>query len=244
MTATNVFEYLWSEYQPMIDTLSYKFGSQYHHLGASTDDFRQEAVAWMLDKEDKLATKLAGFEGDDDAFGKWLYRVLENEFRDYAVDIKDQAGLQPRAGIFFYSPADLRTLLPSMFDRDAWLHPPQSDDGTQGRSSKALDEGNNWVTTLADVSRAFEALDPKDQGLIRRFHQWGETNADLAEEYGISHQSMSNKHTRVLNKMVEFLGGPRPQPMRPDQENDPWRGRHSISTARARAIQQSYYEES
>lgn len=237
------FEMVWSEYEAIIQGISYEYGCKYRTMGASTEDFRQELLAWLLDNEAKIARKYEGL-GDHEAFGRWLARCLRNEANDYAVDIRDQAGFQPRQGAHWYSTADLRTLLPSVFDRQAWTNPPKSDDENgRSRAVKALSEGNNWVTTLADVSAAFERLEPKEQGLLRRFHQWDEKNIDLAEEFGLTQQQMSAKHTRILEKMVEFLGGPRPQPMRADDPNDVWRGRHSIPAQKMRAITSSYYEE-
>lgn len=240
-TLVHPFESLWIEYEPIVHTVAYEFGNKGHRYGAHADDFRQEFVAWMLDNERKLSAKRDTFE-DPDAFGRYLAQALRNEGSDYLVDIRDQAGGQPRRGAYWYSTGELKYLLPSMFDPEKWLHPPQGD-GSSTRGKNVPSEGNNWVTTLADVSRGFMALSDEDQNLLRRIHQHGEMNKTLAAEADISEASMSYRHTSVLKRLQNKLGGPKPKVMRPDEAHDPWRGRHAVTNAHARAMTNSYYDE-
>lgn len=232
------FDTIYTEYQPLLDSLAYEFGGKFHRWGADADDFRQEGVAWMLDKEKDLAERYE--EMEPDAFGRYLARCLRNEFSDYALDIKDQGGGQPRQDAYFYSTGELKVLLPSVFDPDAWLNPPTFNG--ENRSTRAPAEGNNWVTTLADVSAGVSRLPTEDQLMLRDYHQHHIRNKDLAEFYKISEPTMSYRHTCVLKRLQAQLGGAKPKPMRPDVPHDPWRGRHSIGNAQARAIATSYYE--
>lgn len=236
----SVFEELWDQYRGLVNQLSAQFGAQYRSYGADTADFQQEAVSWMLDHEHKLADKYEEL-ADGEQFGKWLYRCLDNEFRDYAVDIKDQAGGQPRHGAYWYTPNELKVLLPSMLDPEKWHDPPQSEGG--GRSSRSAAEGGNWIATLADVSRAFSRLSQKDQLLLRALHHEGVRNKDLAAAEDVTEATMSYRHTQALKRLLRELGGERPRKMRGDVPGDPWRGRHSVSNAQARAIQSGYYDE-
>jgi hypothetical protein len=240
-TLVHPFESLWIEYEPIVQTVAYEFGNKGNRYFAHADDFRQEFIAWMLDNERKLSAKREDL-GDPDQFGKYLARCLRNQGDDYLIDIRDQAGGQPRLGAYFYSTNELKYLLPNMFDPEKWLNPPQMEGGTGGRSKSIPSEGNNWVTTLADVSRGFLLLNADDQDLLRKYHEYGYRNKDLADEAQITEASMSYRHTQVLKRLQAHLGGPKPKEMRPDDAHDPWRGRRAISNTHARVLTSSYYD--
>lgn len=237
------FDTLWSMYQPMIDGLAASFGSTHRTHGAEAADFRQEAACWMLDNMTRgadLERRFVEFD-DPDAFGRWLYRALENEAKDYGFDIKAQnGGGQDRQSAFWYEVGDLKTLLPSVLDPEAWLNPPQYD-GEQ-RSQRTPAEGNNWVTTLADVSSAFSKLDADDQLMLLDFHKYDRRNKDLAQFHEVTEATMSYRHTQALKRLQKHLGGPKPKPMRADVPGDPFRGRHAVSNTRARAMTSANYD--
>lgn len=237
MTAT--FEALWGQFHPVVEGVAAEYARSYRRWGADAEDFRQEFVLWMLDHEAELAESLR--ELGPEQFEKYLARCLRNEGNDYGVDIRDQAGGQPRHDAYFYSTGELKTLLPSVFDPEAWLNPPQY--GGENRSSRAPAEGNNWVATLSDVSRAFSQLDLEDQALLRDYHQHGIKNKELAQAFKVTEATMSYRHTQALKRLLKHLGGPRPSHMRPDTPHDPWRGRHAVSNSQARAMTSAQYEE-
>jgi hypothetical protein len=227
--STFTFEALWIEHEPIVQTVAHEYGNKGHRYGADTDDFRQEFIAWMLDNEGMLADRRAEIE-DPDEFGKFLARCLRNEGDDYLVDIRDQAGGQPRRGAYWYTTNELKFLLPAMFDPEKWHEPPQSDGGSS-RGRGVPSEGGNWIATLADVAQGFEKLNKDDQDLLRKFHQFGYRNKDMAAADGITEASMSYRHSQVLKRLLKNLGGPKPRHMRPDDKYDPWRGRHAITSS-------------
>ena len=233
------FEALWSEFEPIVQSVSYEFGAKGHRYGAEHDDFRQEFVCWMLDNEKKLSAKHEQI-GDPDKFGRYLAGCLRNQGLDYLVDIRDAAGGQPRHGAYFYTEGEIQNLLPSMFDPEKWHDPPVSDGG--GRSVGSPATGGNWIATLADISRAYSSLNIEDRDIIKAFYKDGARNVTLAGEYSISEAAMSSRHHRALTKLHKALGGAKPSPMRAEVPGDPFRGRHAISSAHARALTSSYYE--
>lgn len=236
------FESLWIEFEPVVHKVAHEFGNKGHRYGANADDFRQEAVCWMLENERELSQRREEI-GEPDKFEKYLATCLRNEANDYLVDVRDQAGGQPRHGAYWYTVNELKALLPSMFDPEKWHEPPVSDEGG-GRSQRRPAEGGNWIATLADVARAYSRLDKADRDLLENLHRYGGRNKDLAEEAGVTEATMSYRHTQCLKRLLRELGGPRPSPMRPDHQYDPWRGRHAVSNAASRARQSSYYESS
>lgn len=234
------FEDQWLEWEPMIHQISFEFGGKAHRWGADHEDFRQECIAYMLENEKKLSNKRCEYD-DAEYFGRYLAQCLRNNANDYIVDIRDQAGGQPRVSAYWYSTAELKSLLPAVFDRSKWLEPPQYDDGAS-RSKGIPSHGNNWVTTLADVSRAFDQLKYEDRQLLRQYHYIGERNKDLAADYDITEAAMSSRHTAALRRLQELLGGEKPKNMRPDVPHDPWRGRRAVSNTHAQAITRNSYE--
>lgn len=234
------FEDLYAEYQPTIAGVAAEYGAKARRWGAEASDFAQEFACWMLENEAWLAGKRAEIE-DPDEFGRFLARCLRNEAKDYMLDIRDQAGGQPRRDAYFYTEGEVKALLPLIWDIDQWTNPPQSEDG--GRSSKPANEGGNWIATLADVSRAFSQLDHEDKHILQMFHRDNYRNKEMAQVYKTSEATMSYRHGRAVKRLLKLLGGPKPRYMRPDDPYNPWRGRHAVSNAHARALTRSTYED-
>lgn len=239
MTALTYDDYF-VEYGAIVNQVAYEYGAKGHRWGADHDDFRQEAKLWMWQNIDRMNRKRAELE-DPDKFGRWLAKTLRNEAHDYLVDIRDQSGGQPRAGAHWYSVAELKILLDSMFDPEKWLDPPQYDSETRTPRDPAT--GGNWMTTLADVSRSYDKLKKEDRDLLAMFHRDGWRNKDLASVWDLTEAQMSWRHTRAVERLLDQLGGPRPEPMRADVAGDPFRGRRAISNAAARALTSAQYEE-
>lgn len=233
------FEQLWFEYEPVLNGVAAEMGSKGHKYGSDASDFRQEFVVWMMDNERRLSEKRE--ELGPDEFGKYLRACLRGESMDYLVDIRAQAGGQDRASAYWYSIAELEVLLPKVFNEDAWHEPPQSDGGSS-RSAGDPAIGGNWIATLADVSQGVAKLEAEDREILHAFHRDGWMNKELAAYYQISESLMSYRHGRAVKRLLRILGDEKPKHMRPDTPHDPWRGRHSISNAHARAITNNNYE--
>lgn len=229
---------LWPAIETSVTRIANEYGGKFRQYGAERDDFLQEAWCWLLKNEDLVLRQYEELE--EERFDRWLSRCIRNEAIDYGVDIKAQALGYERRDLYFYSEKELESLLDAMFDREAWLHPPQL---SEGRSSKTKAEGNNWVATLADVSKAFDSLGQSDQGLLRDFHANGFSNRELAEVHGVPDGTMSSRHTAAIRRLQRELGGPAPKPMASGESDPVWRGRHSVPNATALAMTRANYEE-
>ena len=225
---------------PMVQQIAGEFGRTNRVHGADAEDFVQELWCWVLENEEQVLEWLDPEVTDPKVGEKMLAKSLRNECRDYAVDIKSQALGYERADLHWYSKGEVRSLLPTVFNPDAWEEPPMS----EGRSTKAPSEGGNWLATLADIAQAFGKLPAEDQNLLRAFHERGWTNKMMADGEHVSEQLMSYRHDRAVSRLVKILGGEKPRPMREQfDKRDPWRGRHSISNSTARVYQQKAYED-
>lgn len=228
-----------SELEPMIAEIASEFGRRHKVHGADIEDFQQELRVWILENQTQVATWLDPEQWEPKDGTKMLARALRNECKDYAVDIKAQAVGYERQDLHFYGKGEVRSLLPAMFNPDAWHEPPQS----EGRSVKAPSEGGNWIATLADLSQAYQRLDLYDRSILRAFHHKGWSNKLMAESEGITEQMMSYYHDRAVSNLVKLLGDSAPHPMRKQQDRDPWRGRRAISNSAARARTARTYDD-
>ena len=193
---------------------------------------------WMLDNTGKMAEREHEFE-DPDRFKRWVAKTLRNTCIDYLAKMADQAGANDRSHFYWYTVPELKVLLGYMFDPEAKLNPPQYDGDDRSKRDPA--HGNNWLTTLADVESAYNKLSLEDQNLLALFHKDGRRNKDLAAEWNLTEAQMSGRHTRVVERLLDHLGGPKPEPAK--AEGEPFRGRKSISNAAARALTSAAYEE-
>lgn len=231
---------LFDELAPMVTTIASEYGRMHRVHGAEVSDFTQTLYAWVVENENQVREWLDPefFEEKDGT--RLLAASLRNEAKDYSVDVKAQALGYKRSDLYWYGKNEVRGLLPSMFNKEAWHEPPQS----EGRSVKAPSEGGNWIATLADVAQAFIRLDEYDQQILRRLHEDGWTNVLLAEVTGISEQLMSYHHDRAITRLVKLLGGEMFQQSRQTgaaAERDPFRGRRAVTNSTARVYQSKEY---
>lgn len=216
--------------EPMVQTLAHVFAANNRAYGADAEDFAQEMRLWIVAHESKLAEWFESGELEEKHALRKTVKALRNECRDYAVDIKAQSVGYHRSDLYYYTKGELRNLLPAMFNREEWLHPPQSD----GRTTKALAEGNNWIATLSDLARAFDTLGAEDRNLLHALHGDGWTQRMYAEMTQTPESSVSYRHDRAVHRLNKALGEDAPRPARKQSTRDPWRGRHAVSSARAR----------
>lgn len=230
---------------PIIESVSHDASRRYRQFGADHEDFQQECLLWCYDHPKKLIEWFDPDLTEPRAGERLLARSLRNNAIDVGEELKAQHLGYSRDDLSFYSRAMVRELLPSMFDEEAWLHPEQNDGEKVSGGDPAT--GNNWVATLADLSRAFDQLDSSDRDLLRRFHQDGDSNNDVAADCGVPKQTMSDWHDRAVRRLVDILGGAKPRAEHDADCEHPyrggWVGRRSASNAQARAVQQSYWDE-
>jgi hypothetical protein len=226
--------------EPMIESIAAEYGRRHRVHGADLEDFGQELRLWVIKNEAKVLEWLDPELWEPKAGEKMLAKSLRNEAKDYGVDIKAQAVGYERSDLHWYSKGEVKSLLPNVFNPDAWQEPPKS----EGRSTKAPSEGGNWVTTLADVAQAIAKLDLYDQSILRAFHKDGWTNKMMADVEKVSESLMSYYHDRAVSRLVKVLGDEQPKPMRTQSDKrDPWRGRRAVTNSTARSINSRTYDD-
>lgn len=228
----------YEEIAPVVEAVASDMARRYYKYGAEREDMAQQCWMWLLDHPTKTLDYLA-----DETYGiKKLARAMRNECHDYGEETKAQHLGYSREDLYYYHKGEVRALLDALFDEEAWTDPPLPEDtGRSGRRDPAT--GGGWVATLADVSRGFDALGDADKALLHAFHRDGYTNKMLAEMWEITEQTMSYRHDMAVKRLVDILGGPKPQPQHDEDCSHQWRGRRALSNAQARAYQQTAYDE-
>lgn len=197
------------------------------------NDVYQECVMWVLLHPGKVDQYIS--EDRDHS----ILKSLEHAGLAYAQKEKAVTFGYRTDDIFYWQAEEIEGLLPAMFSDEARLHPPSSDDGTGGRSNRAPNEGGNWITTLADLSRAYDKLDELTKSILRQVYGEDRTRVWVANAMGVSDTTIGNRISKGLRDMHRELGGERPW-----RHNDQVTGsRTAISNATARAITSSQYDE-
>ena len=181
------------------------------------EDLIQDLMLWTLKHETKVREYLTpADEGDKCVIGR---RKLHTAFRRHARAISYRNKAQvlgfDTGDLHFYSHAQIEELLPRALDYDNWMPGQSTEQSRGGKSTHAT--GNDHVALLADVKGAYEKASTADRDLLyRRFVTAPPVDEiTLAAEVDVSRQTINRRVQQALGRMVDRLGG-----SRPDWSND------------------------
>ena len=171
----------------------------------SADDLIAEANLWMVEHVDKL---IQWHEQ-----GKHGQNKLRNACRQRCLTViarerKKRSGLE-HGDTFYYSAQMIREIIPNIFDEDDWFTGEASNAEVRGPSRPS--EGNNRLAMIADIRGAYYGLPETDRQFLADMYKDGGLPLDiLAVQWGITERSVRRKDDRIMEKMVERLGGEPP----------------------------------
>jgi RNA polymerase sigma factor (sigma-70 family) len=169
-------------------------------------DLIGEANLWMISNMDKLVLwREQGRHGDNKLRNACRQRCLTVIAKERRVRSGAQAG-----DTQYYTAAMVRELLPDIFDIDDWLTGSAAVSGeVRGPSRPA--EGNNRLAMIADIRSAFFGLPVADRELLAQLYQDGGATYDaVANMTEVHERTVRRREERVIEKMVERLGGEPP----------------------------------
>lgn len=213
------------------------------HGYVEREDIVSHLWEWTLKHSKDERSKLSRYRDkyDADEFDKIVSFVLYDEANIYARKEKAQALGYSAADEFFFTKPALEDLLSAMFDRDAWMNPP-TEHGTE-KSGKALNEGNNWLATLSDVSQAYGRLDDKDRQVLVLAFRDDVPRTKLAEMWQLSRKGVDHRIEASVKRLWSHLGGPKwLAPEEREHGTGTIGNRRSISNAHARALTEGQYD--
>lgn len=168
-------------------------------------DIYQEVAAWIASHEDKIAEYLE--------LGKLGQNKLSKSMRHAALRYcqKEKAahlGYETR-DLYYYELSLIKNTLPLIWDDEAWVNPPSPVEEAKVKH-RAPNEGNNYATTLADVSRAVSKLPTADKEMLRLLYEDGATIKEVAEILDLTVSATNSRLNRSIRKIQTVLGGAYP----------------------------------
>jgi RNA polymerase sigma factor (sigma-70 family) len=170
------------------------------------EDILQEIWLWVYSKPEKVEEYQ---DGTEHGRNKLLKAMRNAGIRFCQVEKARILGYRPEDN-YYYELGLIRDVLTLIWDEEAWVSPPSVIEQTKVKH-RSVSEGNNYVTTLADVSSAVKTLTLDEQRLLREHYYEGLTTAEMAENRGLSVSAIDSKLGRVVRKVQRRLGGERPQ---------------------------------
>lgn len=174
----------------------------------SSTDLIGEANLWLVENLDKVELwRTQGSHGANKLRNACRQRCLTV----VAAERRRRSRLE-QGDLFYYTPAMVREILPDIFDMDDWTTSTStaSDEEPRRRQSRPS-EGNNRLAAIVDVRSAFYSLSASDQMLLTELYQGGGMGFDvLAATMDISEKTARRRESRIIDKLVERLGGEPP----------------------------------
>lgn len=169
-------------------------------------DLIGEANLWMVSHMEKVVSwRSQGRHGQNKLRNACRQRCLTI----IAKERRQRSGLEP-GDSFYYTPQILREVLPDIFDVEDWNNSSMAlsnDVRTPARPS----EGNNRLAIVSDIRAAFYGLPQKDQDFLSDMYRDGGIPIDvMAMTWEITERSVKRREERIMEKLVERLGGEPP----------------------------------
>jgi hypothetical protein len=175
---------------------------------AEADDVRQDLWVWLLSKGKRLNGVVDAATGED--YQRELKFLERNLYR--AGDIKCRADKARRSGYkqtdeFFYSQTLIIALIEAHCNGDHMVSESMSD---KVRRTRTLSEGLEIETMLADFRSALAKLEPDQRSLLIRLYGENVPSKVIAEERDVTRQAIEQRAARLVDKMIDELGGESP----------------------------------
>lgn len=172
----------------------------------STGDLIGEANLWMLQHMDKVELwREQGRHGQNK-----LRRACKQYCLTVVAAERKRVSRLKTGDLFYYSPSLLSEVLPYIWDPDDWTSSSAAAQEERHAPSRPA-EGNNRIAMIVDVRGAFYGLPAEDQRLLTLLYKDGGATYDqVAEWLEVAERTVRRREERVLEKMVERLGGEAP----------------------------------
>jgi DNA-directed RNA polymerase specialized sigma24 family protein len=197
----------WERIEPweyIVSHVADEYGKKYTMV--DRDDIRQSLYEWFVSHPRKLT--------EWEALGKksaqnLLYRSLRNQALDYCQQWKAKSIGYELSDLYFYEPAVVEALLPSVLRGDV-TETPVLNLGMPGKPS-APAEGGNMMAMMAEIKAAYLKLNTEDRHILYHKYANSLTNAAIAEELALpSDDAARMRHNRAIKRLITRLGGFRP----------------------------------
>lgn len=170
------------------------------------EDILSEINVWVYSHTEKVEEYQDGTEHGRNK----LLKSMRNAGIKFCQDEKARIlGYRPEDN-YYYDLPSIRAILALIWDEEAWIYPPQPEEQARVKN-RAPAEGNGYVATLADVSRAVSLLTLEEQRLLKDHYHLGYTSTEIGGRLGLTSGAVDGRIGRGVRKVQRLLGGPRPE---------------------------------
>ncbi len=172
----------------------------------SVSDLIGEANLWMVSHMEKvLLWRDEGRHGQNKLRNACRQRCLTVVAAERRIHNRTLRG----GDQYYYTPAVIREILPDIFDREDWASSGLAEEGAVRGPSRPA-EGNNRLASICDVRAAFWGLNQRERELLVLLFRDGFDYATVAATEDVHERTVRRREARVLDKLVERLGGEPP----------------------------------
>jgi DNA-directed RNA polymerase specialized sigma subunit len=190
-------------YRSMVVQIASEYCRKYPMV--ERQDLEQHLWLWFIEHPVKTKEWLKEDIKDSD---KLFARSLRNAAYDMCIREKAHKEGYSIEDVFWYRKEFVKAMIPAILS-DNWQK-VENALSTTGRSTKSLEQSDDWMAHVSDIRRAFGMLDEKEQNLVFLFYGEEVTSQDLHEQAlpeKPSSKAAAMQANRALNKMIRNLGG-------------------------------------
>lgn len=197
----------WERIEPW-DYIVAHVADEYHkkYNMVEREDIKQSLYEWFLEHPNKL--------DEWEAIGKkdaknLIYRSIRNQALDYCQTWKAKSVGYETSDLFYYEPAMVEALLPSILRKDFTVMPVLNL-GKTGRPP-APSEGGNMMAMMVEIDLAYSKLSVEDKTVL--FYKYAESldYGAIAKEMELGSEDAARmRHNRAIKKLITRIGGFRP----------------------------------
>lgn len=197
----------WERIEPwdyIVINVSDEYNKKYNMV--DRDDIKQSLYEWFVLHPNKLDEWEA--IGHKDA-KNLLYRSLRNQALDYCQAWKAKSVGYETSDLFYYEPAMVEALLPSILRGDFTVMPVLNL-GKIGRPP-APSEGGNMMAMMVEIDLGYHKLSIEDRTVL--FYKYAESldYSAIAKALELGSEDAARmRHNRAIKKLINRIGGFRP----------------------------------
>ena len=208
----------WDRIEPW-DYIVTHVADEYHkkYNMVEREDIEQSLYEWFIEHPNKL--------DEWEAIGKkdaknLIYRSLRNQALDYCQTWKAKSIGYEVSDLFYYEPAMVEALLPSILRRDFTVMPVLNL-GKTGRPP-APSEGGNMMAMMVEIDLAYDKLSKEDRTVLFLKYCESLDYAAIATEMELGSEDAARmRHNRAIKKLITRIGGFRPHLDKDSPEKSP-----------------------
>lgn len=173
------------------------------------EDLVGDAYIWVTTHPDEVIAwrEFTGMKG---------LNKITRSCHNYCIDVirKERARVigDAEKDQYYYTPALVRLILPSIWNADDWTTYSASTD--EIRSKGLANEGGDRLALIVDVRSTFYSSSVIDQSVLSALYKDQRTVTEAGVMLNLSDEAVSRAEARAVNRMIQRMGDVHPSKMK------------------------------